>query len=250
VRIRINSDGQATVPVELLDEAELRPGDAVVATVTGPGAISLTRYVPPPIVGWKPAGTNEIEILGSIALFAGDACPPGWIECEGQLLFLSMNPPLFYIVGTQYGGDGRSTFALPDLRGREPSPGLKFIIAMQGIYLPRREAWAQLAHLWPPAAGVADSESAAGADEEGATPIMLGTIILFAGDFTPKGWLDCRGQLLSIATNEPLFSAIKLTYGGDGIDTFGLPDLTGHEPAPGLRYLIAAEGEPVEGEPA
>jgi microcystin-dependent protein len=98
--------------------------------------------------------------------------------------------------------------------------------------------------------GAVLEQSASAADnKEGAKRSMLGTIILFAGDFTPKGWMDCRGQLLSIADNEPLFSAIKLTYGGDGINTFGLPNLSHHEPAPGLRYLIAVQGEPVEGEP-
>lgn len=57
-------------------------------------------------------------------------------------------------------------------------------------------------------------------------PIM-GMIILFAGDFIPKGWYHCDGRLLSIANNSALFSILGTTYGGDGVTTFALPDLRG-----------------------
>jgi microcystin-dependent protein len=57
-------------------------------------------------------------------------------------------------------------------------------------------------------------------------PIM-GTIILFTGNFAPRGWLTCEGQLLSIAQNTALFSILGTTYGGDGVQTFKLPDLRG-----------------------
>lgn len=56
--------------------------------------------------------------LGQIVLFAGNFAPRGWALCEGQLLPISQNSALFSILGTIYGGDGRTTFALPDLRGR------------------------------------------------------------------------------------------------------------------------------------
>jgi microcystin-dependent protein len=55
--------------------------------------------------------------VGEIALFAGDYPPDGWAFCEGQLLPLSQNTALFSVIGTVYGGDGKSTFALPDLKG-------------------------------------------------------------------------------------------------------------------------------------
>lgn len=58
--------------------------------------------------------------LGQILLFAGNFAPRGWALCEGQLLPISSNQALFSIFGTTYGGDGRTTFALPDLRGRAP----------------------------------------------------------------------------------------------------------------------------------
>jgi len=56
--------------------------------------------------------------LAQIELFAGNFAPRGWAFCEGQLLPISSNSALFSILGTTYGGDGRTTFALPDLRGR------------------------------------------------------------------------------------------------------------------------------------
>lgn len=68
-------------------------------------------------------------VLGEIRMFAGNFAPRGWAFCEGQLLAISQNDALFSLIGTIYGGDGRTTFALPDLRGRIPvhagtGPGL------------------------------------------------------------------------------------------------------------------------------
>jgi microcystin-dependent protein len=58
----------------------------------------------------------------------------------------------------------------------------------------------------------------------------LGTIKLFAGNFAPRGWAFCHGQLLSISQNTALFSLLGITYGGNGSTTFGLPDLRGRVP--------------------
>ena len=58
--------------------------------------------------------------LGTILLFAGNFAPRGWAFCNGQLLPINQNQALFSLLGTTYGGDGRTTFALPDLRGRVP----------------------------------------------------------------------------------------------------------------------------------
>ena len=71
----------------------------------------------------------------------------------------------------------------------------------------------------------------------------LAQIVLFAGNFAPRGWMTCNGQILSIAQNTALFSLLGTTYGGDGISTFALPKLPspadeGDFPA----YLICVEG--------
>jgi len=102
-------------------------------------------------------------ILGEIRAFASDTIPDGWQPCNGQLVSIRDNPALFSLLGTQYGGDGNTTYALPDLRariaihegydlhmgerghavsGREPTEqqgflALSFCICTQGIY-PRR----------------------------------------------------------------------------------------------------------------
>lgn len=67
--------------------------------------------------------------IGQIMMFAGNFAPRGWAFCNGQLLSIAQNTALFSILGTTYGGDGKTTFALPDLRGRAPlhwghGPGL------------------------------------------------------------------------------------------------------------------------------
>jgi microcystin-dependent protein len=66
-------------------------------------------------------------------MFAGNFAPAGWMFCEGQLLPISENETLFQLIGTTYGGDGQSTFGLPDLRGRVPiHQGNGFILAETG----------------------------------------------------------------------------------------------------------------------
>lgn len=67
--------------------------------------------------------------VGEIRMFAGNFAPRGWAFCDGQLLEVSQNDALFSLLGTIYGGDGRTTFGLPDMRGRIPvhagqGPGL------------------------------------------------------------------------------------------------------------------------------
>lgn len=67
--------------------------------------------------------------IGEIRIFAGNFAPNGWALCNGQLMPIASNTPLFSILGTTYGGDGKTTFALPNLMGRAPlhagaGPGL------------------------------------------------------------------------------------------------------------------------------
>jgi microcystin-dependent protein len=69
------------------------------------------------------------EFIGIVKIFAGNFAPRGWALCQGQILSIAQNTALFSILGTTYGGNGQTTFALPDLRGRMPigqgqGPGL------------------------------------------------------------------------------------------------------------------------------
>jgi microcystin-dependent protein len=77
--------------------------------------------------------------VGEIRMFAGNFAPAGWMFCDGQLLPISENETLFQLIGTTYGGDGESTFALPNLQGRVPvhqgqGPGISqsYILAETG----------------------------------------------------------------------------------------------------------------------
>src|SRR5918997_1554339 len=71
--------------------------------------------------------------VGEIRMFAGNFAPAGWMFCDGQLLPISENETLFQLIGTTYGGDGQSTFALPNLQSRIPiHQGNGFILAETG----------------------------------------------------------------------------------------------------------------------
>lgn len=76
------------------------------------------------------------QFVGEIRLFAGTFAPKGWAFCNGQLMSISQNTALFALLGTNYGGDGQTAFALPDLRGRAPllfgsGPGLSTYVQGQ-----------------------------------------------------------------------------------------------------------------------
>jgi microcystin-dependent protein len=71
--------------------------------------------------------------VGEIRIFAGNFAPAGWLFCAGQLLPISQFETLFNLIGTTYGGDGQSTFGLPDLRGRVPvHQGAGYTLAQTG----------------------------------------------------------------------------------------------------------------------
>ena len=74
--------------------------------------------------------------IGQICLFPWRWAPRGWARCDGALLPINANQALFSLVGTTYGGDGRQTFGLPDLRGKKARNGTRahYFINLQGIY--------------------------------------------------------------------------------------------------------------------
>ena len=104
--------------------------------------------------------------VGEIRLFAGNFAPAGWMFCQGQLLPISENETLFNLIGTTYGGDGESTFALPDLQSRVPiHQGNGFILAETGgveqVTLTTQQIPAH-SHALPVSTATASSRSAVG----------------------------------------------------------------------------------------
>jgi microcystin-dependent protein len=167
--------------------------------------------------------------------------PCGYLEAAGQELRIAENEFLFSVIGTSFGGDGQTTFALPDLRGRTVTgadtpgavAGQPFVTVGEenlpvqaggsGLALENREPSLGLTYLisvggvFPQNGRPPDSPSP---DEQ-----YLGEVIAFAGNYAPAGWALAQGQLLPIAGNQALFSILGTTYGGDGQTTFALPDL-------------------------
>jgi microcystin-dependent protein/subtilisin-like proprotein convertase family protein len=197
----------------------------------------------------SPGGYTESPFLGEITLFAGNFAPGGWESTDGQLLSISGNDALFSILGTTYGGDGQTTFGLPDLRGRAVigegvAPGLTSRhmgeeTGVEQVTLTEAQLPAHT-HTLPPSS-VVTGVTGGNQPLDNVQPSLalnyiiqtdgvyedLGTIRPFASFFAPGGWESADGQLLTIADNSALFSILGTTYGGDGVDTFALPDLRG-----------------------
>lgn len=77
--------------------------------------------------------------LGEISLFGFSFAQMGWMTCEGQILQITQNQALYSLLGNTYGGSqAQNTFALPNLTGASPIPGMKYYIAIQGLY-PQRQ---------------------------------------------------------------------------------------------------------------
>jgi len=93
------------------------------------------------------------SFIGQVNLFAGTFAPRGWAFCQGQLMSIRENSTLFAVIGSNYGGDGVTTFGLPDLRTRVPlgignGPGLpETSVGAQGVVNERKGTSAQLGTL-------------------------------------------------------------------------------------------------------
>ena len=100
--------------------------------LSGPQGVQGPPGPEGPIGPQGPEGLNK-PFIGEVRLFGGNFAPRDWAFCEGQLLSITQYPSLFSILGTIYGGDGRTTFGLPDLSEHRPGD-VHYIIALQGFY--------------------------------------------------------------------------------------------------------------------
>ena len=220
-------------------------------------SLAVTQFVP--VAGIYPSrdGGSTAPTMGMIHSFAGNFAPFGSPAAQGQLMPIAQNTALFSILGTQFGGNGQTNFALPNLAGTS------MIGAGQGTGLPNyvigQSVGSALASLslgelanhdhGLPGGGLTSAEGG-GLSFDNMQPSLavnylispfgiyphggptggvgtIGEIAAFAGNFEPGGWMFADGRLLAISEYETLFNVIGTTYGGDGQTTFALPDLRG-----------------------
>jgi microcystin-dependent protein len=234
---------------------------------------------------------------GEIRLFAGNVPPGGWTFCHGQQLDMASAPALGAVLGARFGGDGDTTFGLPDLRGRVPvhrsaeialgAEGGAEAVALQASDIPAhvhaipvgnsgdvratlRVLDGTLTNAGGRVVRLGDTNGAgAGTLHSNLQPYLclnyvisldanpssipwVGEVRMYAGTAIPDGWLRCDGQELAVADYTTLYGVIGTTYGGNGRETFTLPDLRGRVALqagfrPGLtaRRLGESDGEAV-----
>lgn len=151
--------------------------------------------------------------IGRISLVAFDYAPAGWVECNGMLLPIYPNAELFNLIGTRFGGNGVSTFVVPNLTS--PIPGARYCIAVQGT-LPTSDSFGMNS--------------------------FCGQIELFPYTFSANDWVRCEGQTLLASQYSQLYSVIGNKFGGAPGQDFKLPDLRGTTPDENLHYYIALVG--------
>ncbi len=217
-------------------------------------SLPLTRVIATNAAFPSPgSGGGSAAFLGQVATFAGNFTPDGWTPADGRLLPIAANAALFSVIGTRYGGDGVTTFALPDLRGRisvgaDATHPLGTQFGEESTTLTTANMAAHDHAI--PGGGVTGSTGSGtpvgneqpslalnyliatqglyptGSGFDPSAP-LLGQVAEFASNYEPSGWAFANGQLLPIAANAALFSILGTTYGGDGVTTFALPDLRG-----------------------
>jgi microcystin-dependent protein len=156
---------------------------------------------------------QTIGYLGEILLVPYEFVPEGWAACDGSPLPINDFQKLFSLIGTKFGGDGKTSFGLPDLREHAPLKGLQYIIGLYGELPSNPDGDLRL----------------------------LGELMLAPYDATPPGWLVCDGAELKIDDHTVLFALLGGAFGLSA-STFNLPDLRKHVPVAGLKYLISLNG--------
>ncbi len=212
--------------------------------------------------GHYPSRTGSFtdqQFYGKIAQFAGNDVDDSWTRADGRLLSIAQNQELFSIYGNNFGGDGRTTFGLPNLNDTIPvgigrAPGSRYDVRIgqnigQNQITLNQNNLPSHNHTMPfgPDTHTGNTENnipfsnfqkSLGINYlvalQGQYPsnnsvgseTTLGEIVMFGGNYAPTGYALAQGQLLPIIEeNYALFSIFGTMYGGNGRTTFGLPDL-------------------------
>ncbi len=218
-----------------------------------------------PLQSTQDASIGDNAQIATVFMDAGlsSSATNNSLPTDGRLLDIGTNAVFFSLIGTTYGGDGRTNFGVPDTQdrlvmGEGNGPGLtdRRLGDVYGADQQTATGTPQHAHTddagATSVAGVADAmlnvmeesltmnyivslngtyplRGPGGVSSPSIEP-FLGEIALFAGNFAPRGWAFADGQLLSISQNTSLFSIFGTNFGGDGRTSFGLPDLRGRVP--------------------
>ncbi|MEN1761621.1 tail fiber protein [Anoxynatronum sibiricum] len=185
--------------------------------------------------------------IGEITIFAGsgDKPPRGWAFCEGQLLPISQNTALFSLLGTTYGGDGQTTFALPDLRGRvpvHPGQGTGLTDRSLGEEMGTKEVTlieAQMpAHRHEITMDLEVEGTIKVSDAMGSSPEPQANHVLSRGNENERIYSDGVGAAVETATvNEAGTDAlVTFTDAGESLPVSNM------QPYITVRYIIALEG--------
>ena len=186
--------------------------------------------------------------IGQVCMFAGNFAPRGWMFCQGQILAISTNTALFSILGTTYGGNGQTTFALPDLRGRFPTspgtgPGLTPIalgqmagIESETLTIAQMPMHNHPAELTAGSASIQVAGTGSGAlPTPSATNNVLGASVA-GGPPSADIWSDALNDPVTLAN--PINVSAAVTVGLNG----GSQPVPVRNPYLGINFIIAVEG--------
>lgn len=217
-------------------------GTAVMAN----GSPILYRMFPKE-VRQGPRGYDWDDDIGEVILTAFTWEMRGYKYCRNQILPISQNAALFSVLNANYGGDGRSNFALPNLSFGNPDPQnhndeyfnyLKYQLCVNGIYpdydCEMKSSTVDAIKYW-----------ADGFPAKQDSQFQIGQVVL-AKDLNEAGYADmlvpCDGRTINIVNNPALFSLLSIQFGGDGTRQFKIPDLSKASPIEGAKYYIAIRG--------
>jgi microcystin-dependent protein len=246
----------------------LAGGGAHASPITGNGLPVTTEQ---PSLGLtylvRTEDPTSIADDGQVVLFAGNFAPGGYSVANGQLMSIAANPVLFSQIGTTYGGNGTTDFALPNLSGRTA------VGTGQGAGLTNRTlgsaygattqtltpgqlppyggasgitSGGQPVSTLQPSLALNEAVVTQGFFPSGtgpqATGPLVGQVLTYAGSTLPIGQAAANGQQVPITQQQALFSVLGNTFGGDFPVTFAVPNLDGRAPsgvgaAPGLTPL-------------
>lgn len=163
----------------------------------------------------KPSFANYNTVVAEIQVFPYNFAPLGYQPCDGRSLQIADYQTLYSLLGTKFGGDGMTTFNLPDLRGMEPNPLVKYCIAAEGNF--------------PDFGG-------------GSNEMFIGQVVMFPFPQDASDFMRCDGRTLQINQYNALFSLIGNKYGGDGVNNFKIPDMRKMNPNKDIWYHINTNG--------